>query len=106
MSASDAQLSKSHAKGLPQPFASNYDWHDYAKCKDVDKEVFFLPYGSRASDKNEREAKALAVCKECPVIEQCLQFALDTEEYYGVWGGTTPEQRIAIIRRRRNGLAI
>lgn len=104
--ASDTQLSKSHAKGLPAPFASNYEWKDSANCKDADSEIFFLPYGSRAQDKKEREAKALAYCVDCTVVEQCLKFALDTEEYYGVWGGTTPEQRIAIIRQRRNGLAV
>jgi len=40
--------------------------------------------------------RAITVCKECPVANQCLQAALDNEESFGVWGGMTPAQRHAL----------
>lgn len=36
---------------------------------------------------------AKAMCARCDVVERCLQFALDNEIQYGIWGGTTPEER-------------
>lgn len=44
---------------------------------------------------------ALAFCKECPVRQQCLDHALNERESYGVWGGTTPDERATMLRRRR-----
>lgn len=37
----------------------------------------------------------------CPLLAQCLEFALVNNERHGCWGGTTPEERIAIRRERR-----
>jgi hypothetical protein len=36
--------------------------------------------------------QAIAICKTCPKIDACLQYALVWEQY-GVWGGTTETQR-------------
>lgn len=41
---------------------------------------------------------AVTICKACPVCEKCLQFAIATEEMFGVWGGLTPAQRDALRR--------
>ena len=38
---------------------------------------------------------ARAVCRRCPLATACLDYALDNEEY-GVWGGTTPAERVAL----------
>lgn len=46
-------------------------------------------------------AKALIVCAECPVQRQCLDWALDNHERWGVLGGKTPPQRETLKRRRR-----
>jgi WhiB family redox-sensing transcriptional regulator len=45
------------------------------------------------------EAEALALCDTCPVRAQCLEYALRNKESYGVWGGTTPEQRRRMRRQ-------
>lgn len=37
----------------------------------------------------------------CPLLFECLEFALVNNERYGVWGGTTPDERVAIRRKRR-----
>jgi WhiB family redox-sensing transcriptional regulator len=68
-------------------------WHERGTCNGLDTEVFFLPEGIRGPRKRAREAAAKAICAECPVMTQCLNWALATGEPYGVWGGTTPEER-------------
>ena len=46
----------------------------------------------------ESGAEAKAVCAQCPVSRQCLDFALHNDETLGVWGGTTPRGR-RLLRR-------
>jgi len=45
----------------------------------------------------EREAKTL--CSTCTFRTECLQIALDEPELQGIWGGTTPRERLALRRR-------
>ncbi|MGH8885081.1 MAG: WhiB family transcriptional regulator [Egibacteraceae bacterium] len=74
------------------------DWRDKAACLDEDPELFF-PIGTtgRALDQIE-EAKA--VCAQCPVIQECLEWALDTKQDAGVWGGKSEEERRTLRRKR------
>ena len=39
--------------------------------------------------------RAIDACQRCPASAQCLAYALAADERYGIWGGTTPEQRRA-----------
>lgn len=39
-------------------------------------------------------------CAGCPVINQCLQYALDNNEEHGIWGGTTPKDRAQLLRKQ------
>ena len=41
---------------------------------------------------------AVRICKQCPVSETCLQFALENEEEFGVWGGFAAGQRDGLLR--------
>lgn len=43
-------------------------------------------------------AAALALCAQCAVREACLQNALDYRDPWGIWGGTTEEQRAVMLR--------
>lgn len=57
-------------------------------------------FPTHTRDFNEvRTARAVRVCRDCPVIRDCLQYALDNHERYAVMGGQTPRQRFAILRR-------
>jgi WhiB family redox-sensing transcriptional regulator len=47
--------------------------------------------------------RARAVCADCGVRKECLEFALTTNQDCGVWGGTSEEERRDI--RRRNAAA-
>ena len=73
----------------------NADWMDDAACAGEDVNKFFpdMP--------NSRALDAKAICKTCPVINDCLQHALEHYEQ-GVWGGTTDNQR----RHLRRSLGI
>ncbi|SOD67049.1 WhiB family transcriptional regulator, redox-sensing transcriptional regulator [Streptomyces zhaozhouensis] len=73
------------------------DWRHNAVCRDEDPELFF-PVGETGPALTQTET-AKAVCRTCPVMEQCLQWALATSQEYGVWGGASEEERRAMKRR-------
>lgn len=85
-----------------KPMEKNFAWQLEGVCRSEDPEMFFLPYNIRMSEKRKYIERAKAVCRTCPVIEQCLQYALDTEEQYGIWGGLSENERRVILRRRSN----
>jgi|GEM_PF-6043034 len=37
--------------------------------------------------------RALVFCRACPISGDCLQYALEYDRRYGIWGGTTPHYR-------------
>ena len=80
------------ARTAPSP--TRTDWFDEADCRDADTTLFFPVSESGA-------AAAKAICETCPVREACLEFAVDTRQPDGVWGGMTPIERHRLIRRRQ-----
>jgi WhiB family redox-sensing transcriptional regulator len=75
------------------------DWRTSAACRTADPELFF-PVSSVGPARDDI-AEAKAVCGSCHVRRQCLQFALATHQMYGVWGGTTEEERRLHVREQR-----
>lgn len=73
------------------------DWRHSAACLDEDPELFF-PTGNTGPALLQIE-EAKAVCLTCPVIEQCLKWALNNGEDAGVWGGLSEDERRALKRR-------
>ncbi|MEV5432748.1 WhiB family transcriptional regulator [Streptomyces sp. NPDC052701] len=74
----------------------NTNWRG-AACKDEDPELFF-PVGNTGPALLQIE-EAKAVCRRCPVIEHCLQWALESGQEHGVWGGTDEDDRRRMKRR-------
>jgi WhiB family transcriptional regulator, redox-sensing transcriptional regulator len=74
-------------------------WAASGACRDSDPELFFPVTETGAAAR--QLARAKAVCAGCPVRDQCLQFALDSGQAFGVWGGTTGEER-RLLRRRHS----
>ena len=74
----------------------DYSWQARAACAGLPGEVFLGPDEERPRDRTRRETLALRVCRSCTVRGACLTHALQVPERHGVWGGTTPEQRLAL----------
>ncbi|WP_405623099.1 WhiB family transcriptional regulator [Streptomyces sp. NBC_00076] len=73
------------------------NWREHAACSHEDPDLFF-PIGTTGPALVQEE-QAKAVCRPCPVRDECLQWALDTGQTLGVWGGTSENERRAIKRR-------
>lgn len=67
---------------------------DLGACQGLDPEIFF-------PDRGESLKPAKAVCDQCIVKDECLEFALTSGERFGVWGGTSERERRRIRRARR-----
>jgi WhiB family redox-sensing transcriptional regulator len=77
---------------------SDGSWRQAALCAETDPEAFFPEKGGST-----REAKR--VCTGCPVLTQCLEFALDNDERFGIWGGLSERERRRIRLQRRHLLS-
>ena len=76
-------------------------WQDKAACKGMDPTIFFGPeHAETVKEKRDREDEAKAVCHTCQVKHDCLEYALDAKEAYGIWGGLTELERKALLRKR------
>jgi WhiB family redox-sensing transcriptional regulator len=87
-------------------YAEQRIWLTGAACRHHDPELFFPVSVGRAAVS--QVAKAKRICDCCPVARQCLEYALQTGQPFGVWGGTTENERRVIrrSRRRRDGAAV
>jgi WhiB family transcriptional regulator, redox-sensing transcriptional regulator len=75
------------------------DWVQEARCRDEDPDLFF-PAGSTGPAADQVEI-AKNVCLVCSVRDDCLEWALETGQDCGVWGGASEEERRALRRQRR-----
>lgn len=66
-------------------------WITDALCAQVDAEAFF-------PEKGQSTRLAKATCRRCPVSAECLDYALDHQEAFGVWGGLSERERRALLR--------
>lgn len=76
---------------------ADYTWRDQAICRDTDPDLFF-PIGTTGQALVQIE-RAKEVCGECPVQRDCLEYALETNQDSGIWGGLDEEQRRNIRRQ-------
>lgn len=76
-------------------------WLAQAACRDEDPEIFY-PAGETAPYSRQVE-DAKTVCRRCPVRPTCLQWAIETKEPDGVWGGATPAERRTFTRIKSGG---
>jgi WhiB family redox-sensing transcriptional regulator len=75
-------------------------WRDQARCRpgsNIDPELFF-PASSGAPADNLKIARAKAICKPCPVRHRCLEWAVQTRQEAGIWGGLTEKERLPLRR--------
>lgn len=93
-----ASATKAPPAPTPQPKEAEFDfaalpWMSVAACRSAPPDLFFAedPRGQKA---------AIEVCKQCPVLAECLDYAITTNSE-GIWGGLLPSQLDQVKRRRR-----
>ena len=73
-------------------------WQLRAACRGPESVLFFPPTSpERKDERDAREAKAKAICHECPVRDACLDYALSIREPHGIWGGLTEAERRLLV---------
>lgn len=70
---------------------ADLDWRDEALCIGRTR-LFFPKKAERPEARARREAQALVICGQCPVIRECRDHARSNHEY-GFWGGESEESR-------------
>lgn len=88
-----AELYRLRRAGRPQPVIPPIPWAVDAACQSHDPELWMDDKPGRPT------AAAKAVCAACPVRGACLAHALAYGEPWGVWGGLTTRERVAMRLR-------
>lgn len=73
-------------------------WQDRAACRDEDRAIFYPARGVSAEP-------AKKVCARCPVTNECLAYALEHREPYGIWGGHTEDERESLQKKNLGRIA-
>lgn len=68
-------------------------WQDYSNCRGADADLFFPERGASTR-------KAKAICNACQVRAECLEFAIQQSEKFGIWGGLSERERRRIRKER------
>lgn len=99
---------RAEARALPSTYTDDSpieylnipgDWADAALCAGIDPDLWFPGPGS--------EETGIRLCWECPVREECLDYAMEAEGdanrhmRHGVWGGMTSAERARLAQERR-----
>ena len=78
--------------GFPGPDGEDQGWQDRALCAETDPEAFFPEKGGSTRD-------AKKICTSCEVRTQCLEYALENDERFGIWGGLSERERRKLRKR-------
>jgi WhiB family transcriptional regulator, redox-sensing transcriptional regulator len=78
------------------------DWRARGACVTEDPDLFFPVSTVGLSQRQEQRAKT--VCAGCPVRLECLQYALDSGQMHGVWGGLAADELTRLRRNRQRAV--
>ena len=73
------------------------EWRQMSACRDSEPSLFF-PVGTTGPALDHITA-AKAICGQCSVQEECLQYALESNQEAGVWGGYAEDERRRLRKR-------
>lgn len=73
----------------PQPPSGGGDWRDRAACAGMDLALWF----PNETGNSNAAFEARKICRACDVQTECLQYAMDTRQAHGIWGGLSERQR-------------
>ena len=71
-------------------------WVADALCAEIDPDLFMPEKGAKG---REDTRAAIAVCRQCPVSAQCLEYALTNGIAYGIWGAHSAQDRDRLRER-------
>lgn len=74
-------------------------WMSEGNCRNYPPAMFFPSDGVGVD-------RARKICLDCPVADQCLEYALEQRIEHGVWGGCSERERRRILKRRRQGVNV
>ena len=80
------------------PATASDAWMEHGLCRQVDPALFFPEGRGMAVVLQTEQAKQ--VCNRCPVRAACLEWAVDTGQSSGVWGGLSEDERLPLLRAR------
>ena len=73
-------------------------WQLRGLCRGNHSHLFFPPSTfERKDERARRELRARAICRVCPVMSECLDYAMRIREPYGIWGGFTENERRDLV---------
>lgn len=78
---------------------SDPDWRTRAACRDMDPEDWFPVSELESGPALVHAENVKTICHQCPAIDSCLSWALDTQQLFGIWGGLTAKERASLKRR-------
>lgn len=74
------------------PLARPPEWTNDALCAEVGGDDWFPEKGGPTH-------AAKNICKRCDVQSECLGWALEHGERFGIWGGLSADERRRLARR-------
>jgi WhiB family redox-sensing transcriptional regulator len=77
-------------------------WRDDALCATTGNPDLWFPIGTTGPYLLQIE-EARAICRACPVMAQCQEWALATSPDDGIWGGLDANELRLLRRRERRG---
>lgn len=72
----------SHYQGSVPDTRRKPDWRNAGACRDQDPELFFASDATTTGQADTEHAKA--ICRACPVLATCREWALTTRQPFGV----------------------
>lgn len=82
-------------------------WRERAACREMDVSAFYPAQDEARTGSGQwagprqRDDDPRPVCAGCPVRMQCLDFAIDNRERYGIWGGLNERERRNVAEKRK-----
>lgn len=72
-------------------YERDVSWHDDALCAETDPDMWFPEKGGSTKP-------AKRICGDCLVQAECLEYALDVKERFGIWGAASERDRRRILK--------
>lgn len=73
------------------------EFFEKARCKAYSSELFYPEKDNQRKVHPKIYRSAKNICANCPVSMDCLLYAIENAEIYGVWGGKSPNERRALF---------